>query len=411
MSIANREVYLRACEIGDLKLIEREFRNLSSKIIERIKDSRDASCAHLAARFGHLNIIKYLILRKNISPHLKSKIGASILHDAAAAGQLSILKWLIHNTNLSIDIKDNSGSTVLHVASKFNHYDIVKWILDFDKSCACIRSLNGYTSLHNACLAGSHESAQILINQVPECVNFQSKDSHTPLSLAIENNHIKIVKLLLEANDIDLRLKSDDGLGILQLTCQKGHLDILKLIFECKKLIITENDLTELARIATQYGYLAILNEIECQEAKFKPSNDRRKTLIRASTQKSPPHSQEEAFQYSNTVYFPTDQIQLLKSPKSSSDDNSNLSESLSYEWPAPPDDHFQTTKDYQDTILFNSSNTNKNIVNLQNEEPKKKTSICKHFFSLPVNLFSIFNLFYFLNRLSNIRRIKFTIV
>lgn len=409
MSIANKEALLRACELGDLKLIEREFKNLSRSTIEKIRDSRDASCIHLAARFGHLNIIKYLILRKNVSPYLKSKIGASILHDAVAAGQLSILKWLIFNTDLPVNIKDNSGSTVLHIASKFNHHDLVKWILEFDKSCAYIRSLNGYASIHNACLAGSYDCVQLLVQQVPECVNFQTKDLQSPLSLAIENNHLKIVKLLLEVNGIDLRLKNDAGLGILQLTCQKGHLDILKLCFESKKFIITDRDLIELAKIATQCGNLTILNEINSQEAKLKPLSDKRKTLVRASTQRSPPHGQHEAFQYSNTVYFPTDQIQLLQSPKSTSDGNSNSSLNSSYEWPAPPDDQFQTTKDYQDTILFNSSNANKNIANLQNEEPKAKTLTCKVI--LIINLFINFIVIFFTSRLSHNRRIKLTII
>ena len=80
------------------------FIKLISKLIFVFK-----SCIHYAARKGHIKVLEYLIIEKNVSPNLNSSVGATILHDAAATSRVETIEWILKNTNMKITIKDFDG--------------------------------------------------------------------------------------------------------------------------------------------------------------------------------------------------------------------------------------------------------------------------------------------------------------
>ncbi len=111
-----------ACEKGDLKSLEIHLNSLSSSDICLIRDENKASLVHYASRYGHLNIIKYLVEFKNIDiSQLRTEHGATSAHDAAVCDQMEILKYIFHHNKqnsfekLRWNVRDEQGNTPLHL--------------------------------------------------------------------------------------------------------------------------------------------------------------------------------------------------------------------------------------------------------------------------------------------------------
>ena len=118
----NTNIFLfTACEKGDLSIIENHLKSSSSSEISSIRDENKASLLHYASRYGHLNILKYLIEFKHIDLNqIRTEHGATCVHDAAVCDQMEILKYIfhLHQQNIRWTIRDEQGNTPLHLGKK-----------------------------------------------------------------------------------------------------------------------------------------------------------------------------------------------------------------------------------------------------------------------------------------------------
>ena len=113
---------LTACEEGDLLTIESHLNSLSSKEICLIRDENKASLVHYACRYGHMNILKYMIEVKGIDiSQLRTEHGATAAHDAAVCDQVEVLKYIFHPNEINLSeklrctVRDEQGNTPLHL--------------------------------------------------------------------------------------------------------------------------------------------------------------------------------------------------------------------------------------------------------------------------------------------------------
>lgn len=72
------------------------------------------------------------------------------IHYAARYGALDVLKWLLASSEFQITTTDHTGATILHHAAKRHHIDVVKWLID--EKCFPIEARDhiGRTALHLA---------------------------------------------------------------------------------------------------------------------------------------------------------------------------------------------------------------------------------------------------------------------
>jgi hypothetical protein len=110
------------CEQGDFELLKIHLNSLSSSEICLIRDENKASLIHYACRYGHLNILKYLIELKDIDiSELRAEHGATCVHDAAVCDQMEVLKYIFHinqenfSEKLRWNVRDEQGNTPLHL--------------------------------------------------------------------------------------------------------------------------------------------------------------------------------------------------------------------------------------------------------------------------------------------------------
>lgn len=115
--LSNRNLFI-ACEQGDLRKIQLNLKSLSSTEICLIRDENRATLVHYASRYGHLNIIEYLIENKGIDiSQLRTDYGATCAHDAAVCDQLEIVKYLFYPNKQKFrwTVRDEQGNTPLHL--------------------------------------------------------------------------------------------------------------------------------------------------------------------------------------------------------------------------------------------------------------------------------------------------------
>lgn len=74
-------------------------------------DAKGNTPLHEAARWGHIEVIKFLI-SKGANPKLKSKDGSSALHIASQNAKNDTIKYLVE-IGLDINAQDNFGDTPL----------------------------------------------------------------------------------------------------------------------------------------------------------------------------------------------------------------------------------------------------------------------------------------------------------
>jgi ankyrin repeat protein len=121
-SVNGNELLFKACEQGDLQTLENSIKSLSSSDIASIRDEQKATLVHHAARYGHLNILEYLIEKKHLDiSQLRTEHGATCAHDAAVCDQMDVLKYIFHHNKqnssekLRWTVRDEQGNTPLHL--------------------------------------------------------------------------------------------------------------------------------------------------------------------------------------------------------------------------------------------------------------------------------------------------------
>ena len=112
------------------------------------RDEYGATPIHLAARFGRLDCLKWLVRNSKVLPNAKSMNGDTAAHDAAAMGNLDCLVYLLKHTKCSVDDTTVDGATVLHFACTFGRLEVMKWLMTNAGSTPSDKGNDDITPIH-----------------------------------------------------------------------------------------------------------------------------------------------------------------------------------------------------------------------------------------------------------------------
>ncbi|WCR59755.1 MAG: Phosphocholine transferase AnkX [Wolbachia endosymbiont of Ctenocephalides felis wCfeF] len=197
---------------------------------------------HLAAKYGKLETVKYLIEEKNVDINKVDRHGCTALYWAAKHGHLEVVKYFIEEKNVDINLEDGSSRNALHWAARHGHLEVVKYFIE--EKNVDINKIDEYGNhaLHWAARHGHLEVVKYFIEEKNVDVNKVDRIGQNALHLAAGNGHLEVVKYFIEEKNVDINLEDKYGRTVLHLAAGNGHLEVVKYFIEEKNVDVNKVD-------------------------------------------------------------------------------------------------------------------------------------------------------------------------
>ncbi|MED6204467.1 hypothetical protein PIB30_009476 [Stylosanthes scabra] len=161
---------------------------------------------------------------------IRSKSDMNAFHVAAKRGHLDIVREFLSTWPDVCKLCDSSNTSPLYSAAVQDHLDVVNAILDVDASSMMIVRKNGKTSLHNAARYGMVGIVKALIARDPAIVCIKDKKGQTALHMAVKGQSNAVVEEILQADPTILNERDKKGNTALHMATRKGRAQIVTLL-------------------------------------------------------------------------------------------------------------------------------------------------------------------------------------
>ena len=197
--------------------------------INSIVYSYDATALMLAARYGRLEMVKFLI-DKGADINIKNRIGSTAIHVASEYGRIDVVKYLVKK-GADVNAGNKYGYTPLMRASLSKHPGTVKYLIKKGAKVKA-KAKNGFTALMSAAIRGQYNNAKILIKEGANINAMESgNDSRTALTIASENGYLDTIKVLLGSGaDINALGKGGYARSALMAASSKGRIKVMEFL-------------------------------------------------------------------------------------------------------------------------------------------------------------------------------------
>jgi ankyrin repeat protein/L-ascorbate metabolism protein UlaG (beta-lactamase superfamily) len=182
---------------------------------------------HLAARNGHMEIVK-LLLDAGTDVDCGDSDESTPLHVAALRRHQDIVAFLLAK-GADVNRRDKNGAYGLSFAASGGDSAIVGLILDSGADLN-YRGPNGETLYHFACPRGLTELFDLLVERGDD-INSATADGMTPLHWAAVRGNVDMVRRMLAAGAAPSPA-SPTGVTPLIIAAQRGHLEVGRLLLE-----------------------------------------------------------------------------------------------------------------------------------------------------------------------------------
>ncbi|XP_014401683.1 PREDICTED: espin [Myotis brandtii] len=153
------------------------------------KDNSGATVLHLAARFGHPEVVDWLLRHGGGDPTAATDTGALPVHYAAAKGDFPSLRLLIGHYPEGVNAQTKNGATPLYLACQEGHLEVTQYLV---QECGA----DPHTSAHDGC-------CQILVVNGAE-LDVRDRDGYTPADLSDYNGHSHCTRYLRTVENLSL---------------------------------------------------------------------------------------------------------------------------------------------------------------------------------------------------------------
>lgn len=235
------ELLLKYTELGELSYVEAVLKQNPELDVNRPRSAGNKTALYIACEKGYADIARLLLCKKadasicdSEKESLKSSAKFSPLTIAARNGHLSVIKMLM-SSGVDIESRDDGDRTALYAAVSGNKPDVVRFLCESNAEIS-ILARNGYwTPLTSAAMDGFVEVVEVLL-KYGKRVNLElcSKVNKTALYIAVEHNNPDIVKLLCEANAM-VNIICEDNETPLTYAAGKGFTDVVDVLLKYGK--------------------------------------------------------------------------------------------------------------------------------------------------------------------------------
>ena len=238
----------------------------SSDVVSICKEEvpRKGTSLHVAAKLGHLHIVKFLIETVGLDVNLKHVEGHVVsgqtpLHESCLAGQPDIVEYLI-TKGAKVNAREQDGQSPLHCATQGRSSQILKLLLE-NGAVIDAPDNRGQTPLQMSILRSPTDMITVLIEHGPD-LQVLDADGQTPLHYAVDWENMSLVETLLERG-VDVNLQDKDGQSPVHLCVATGNTDILDLLL----------DYGGDPRLRDKWGKPAIEKQLDMEKDEYKAIN------------------------------------------------------------------------------------------------------------------------------------------
>ena len=191
---------------------------------------------HIACRYGHLDIVKFLVSVSSVDVNSKDSDGYTPLHTACRYSHLDIVECLLTSTLADVNSKNCNGYTPLHTACNYGCEDIVKFLVSVSAVDVNNKASDGSTPLSAACLDGNLDIIEHMLSLSSVDVNIRVYGNAASLYEACSSGKLNVIKFLLSSSSVNVNIKDDDGYTLLHTACHYGKLDIAKFLVSTEQI-------------------------------------------------------------------------------------------------------------------------------------------------------------------------------
>ncbi|KAI6677182.1 hypothetical protein NL676_037978 [Syzygium grande] len=163
----------------------------------KIRSKADMDAFHVAAKRGHLGIVKELL---TIWPELCRSCDSkntTPLYSAAENGHLDVVNAILEADLDSLRIVRRNGKTALHFVGRYGSLSMVKALIERDPGIVCIKDKKGQTALHMAVKGQSTVIVEEILLADSSILNERDKKGNTAVHIATRKCRPEILRFLL----------------------------------------------------------------------------------------------------------------------------------------------------------------------------------------------------------------------
>jgi ankyrin repeat protein len=204
------------------------------------------SAVRAAARYGHSDLLRYLISKGNCVNMTLPGDSGTLLHEAARENNIQTVSTLF-DLGADFGIQDSEGKTALHVSAEVGSLEVAKFIVErqemsdgeaeikeigtLDRTITKLNRLNvrdddGNTPLHLAAAAGNTSTVRYLLSAGSDLRSCKTRGEH-PITLAARYGRNDTVKLLMKSC---FAVKCEEMTSALTAAILAGQVDTTALL-------------------------------------------------------------------------------------------------------------------------------------------------------------------------------------
>lgn len=229
------EIHEAAAE-GDAARVKELLKENPELALE--KDVRNETPLHIAAREGHLEVIK-VVLKAGAPIDIGDNEESTPLDVAAIFGHMEVAEYLVKK-GAAIDHADVNGLTPLHFAAYNEQPEIAAFLIERGAD-ASATTVNGSTPLHGAVYNGDVATMTLLLENGAD-PNVRNSAGYTPLLSGVRANaDLATVEILVE-HGADVYDRVHEGSSVLMFACAAGNVDIVRYFIDAGVSVNARND-------------------------------------------------------------------------------------------------------------------------------------------------------------------------
>ena len=212
-----------------------------------LKDNKHDTALHIAARSSdHSKCIEILLNHKDVKINETSNFSKTALHYAAQHVFVQSTKLLLAHKDINVNLRDARGNTPLHLAGKnirrVHSFGIFNLMLNRDDVEINATNKHLHTSLHYSALLGFFTSIKCLIAKKEINVDLEDVSGNTPLHLAAaarvydknlphkQKRYYKCMELLLNHRGVKINTTNKCKMTALHYAAQYGFQEGVRLL-------------------------------------------------------------------------------------------------------------------------------------------------------------------------------------